>query len=128
MAIRLEVVSLIIPIQTIEEKYSGGWKAYLDDNVKRIGKVMWYDSNLVRATGCMDSDEVGGLITRFTNLGFTASETVESRTCWADFCITDVFGFSQFDCPWISFDGDGRVAWMRGVERGEVVGREDFLR
>lgn len=123
VAIQLEFISVVLPIQTIEEKFPGGWKAFLDDNAKRIGKVMWCDSYLVRATGCMSGDEADGLITRFTSLGFTATQSVENRTCWADFCVVNVFGVNQYDCPWIIVGGAERVAWLRGREMGTIVGR-----
>jgi hypothetical protein len=79
MAIALEFVNLIMPVRRVRDLYPGGWEAYLGDNVRRIGKVMWYDSSLVRATGCMCADEVNSLIARYTRLGFTATQRLTER-------------------------------------------------
>jgi hypothetical protein len=124
--VQLEFLNLVIPVQRIRDLYPGGWEAYLGDNLKRIGRVFWYDQTLVRATGCMDSDEVDGLIARYTDLGFTATETIDGATFWKDFCVVDAFGFSQHQCPWIVVNGDERIAYLRGAEQGEVVGRDHF--
>jgi len=126
MAIRLEFVNLIIPIQTIEEKCPGGWKAYLDDNVKRIGKVMWYDSYLVRATGCMCSDEVDGLIARYVRLGLTATHTIDAHVYSDDFCVVDSFGFSRHCCNWLTLEPASSTAWLTGTQPGEPISRDHF--
>lgn len=124
MAIRLEFINLVLPVQRISDLYPGGWESFLGDNTQRIGRVMWYDNALIRVTGCMDSNDVDGMVARYINLGFTATQTVGEATCWKDFLIVDAFGRSQFGCPWIVVDG--AVAWLRGTEPGEVIGRENF--
>jgi hypothetical protein len=126
LAVKLEFINLIMPIQRIRDLYPGGWEAFLGDNVKRIGRVLWSDLTLVRATGCMDSSEVDGLITRYSCLGFTATESIGGVPFWKDFCVLDAFGRSQYDCPWIMVDGAERVAWLREGDPGGVVGRENF--
>jgi hypothetical protein len=124
LAIRLEFINLVVLIQRIRDLYPGGWEAYLDDNVKRIGRVLWYDHALVRATDCMDFNDVDGLLLRFTSVGFTATESINGTTLWKDFLIVDAFGRSKFDCPWIAVED--AVAWLRGTEPGDVIGREHF--
>jgi hypothetical protein len=123
VAIQLEFVNLIVPIQTIEDRYPGGWKAYLDDNEKRIGKVMWFDNSLVRASGCMCGDEVDGLITKYTRLGFTSTETLGVGIFWKNFCIVDAFGISRHSCNWLEFDPISRSAFLAGTVPGKAIGR-----
>jgi hypothetical protein len=125
MAVQLEFLNLIIPVQVIEQKYSGGWDACLEDHAKSIGRVVWYDDHLFR-TGAMDGDMIANLIEKWTNLGFEATDVVDEKTVWRDLCVVDAFGFSQHDSPWIVVDGAERTAWRRGCDKGDVIGREQF--
>lgn len=124
MAIELEFLNLVVPVQRIKDLYRGGWAAYLADNQKRLGKILWHDLDLVHACGAMDPEMDDVLIGNFTSLGFTATEVVDGRTVWRDFCVLNAFGISQHQCPWLVVDGAARIAWMRGTEPGVVVGRE----
>jgi hypothetical protein len=40
MAIQLEFVSVIVPVQRIRDLYPGGWSGFLTDNAGRIGIVV----------------------------------------------------------------------------------------
>lgn len=127
MAIQLEFLNFIVPVQVIEEKYSGGWDACLRDHAKSIGRVVWYDEHLFR-TGAMDPDLMDNLITKWTRLGFDATESVGNSVIWKDFCIVASYGVSQYDCPWIVVDPAERSAWLMGTVHREIVGRDHFRR
>src|SRR4051812_21544345 len=126
MAIELEFINLIIPVQVIEQKYPGGWDACIRDHAKSIGRVVWYVDNLFR-TGAMDPDLMDNLITKWTRLGFQATESIGNAVCWKDFCMVTSYGASKYDCPWIVFDSAERIAWLRGAEAGEIIGRDHFI-
>ncbi|QXE89186.1 hypothetical protein KP001_11980 [Geomonas subterranea] len=126
MAVRLEFLNLLIPIHRIEEIYPDGWSGCLRDHAKSIGRTFWHDPMLVRAGGLMDSDLIDSLIQKWTRLGFIATEVVEGQTFWQDICLVDSFGFSKHQCSWLVVGGSERIAWLRGTERGEVFGREQF--
>ena len=127
MAIQLEFLNLIIPVQVIQQKYLGGWDACLMDHAKGIGRVVWYDGYLFR-TGAMDSEMVDVWIEKYTRLGFEATELIDGKPVWRDFCILTSYGASQYKCPWIVVDGAERIAWLRGRNKGDVIGREQFKR
>ena len=125
MTVALEFLSLVVPIQRIEEKYPGGWSGCLRDHVKSIGRVVWYDDHLFR-TGAMDPEMMDNLIKKWTRLGFEPTDVVDGNAVWKDFCVVDAFRLSQHQCPWLVVDGAERVAWRRGSVHGKVVGRERF--
>ena len=127
MAIQLEFVSVIVPVQRIRDLYPGGWDGCLKDNAERLGKVVWYDEHLFHGGGAMDPEMVGALIERWTRLGFTATEVVDGKKVWKDLVVCDAFGFSKHGiCPWIVVDGDERLAYLRGTEPGPIIGRDHF--
>ena len=125
--IALEFLNFIIPVNVIEQKYSGGWEACLRDHAKSIGRVVWYDDHLFR-TGTMDADLMDNLIEKWTGLGFQATECIGDSLLWKDFCVLTSYGMSEHDCPWIKVDTAARVAWVSGTEQGEAVGRDHFSR
>lgn len=125
--IQLEFLNFIVPVQVIEQKYSGGWAACLGDHAMGIGKVVWYDDHLFR-TGAMDPDLMDNLITKWTRLGFEATESVGNSVIWKDFCVVTSYGVSQYDCPWIMVDSAERSAWLKGTVHGETIGRDHFRR
>jgi len=125
MAILLEFINFVVPIQRIQEIYQGGWDAFLDDNSRSIGKVTWHDDHLFR-TGTMDPDLMDDLIAKWTKLGFVATELIEGKQVWKDFCVVTSYGVSQYNCPWITVDPARRSAWHSGMEQGDTIGREHF--
>lgn len=127
MAVRLEFINLIIPVQAIEVKCPDGWSGCLRDHTKSIGRVVWYDDHLFR-TGAMDPEMMDNLITKWTRLGFEATEVVDEKVVWKDFCVVDSFRYSRHSCNWLTFDPTMRAAWLRGTDPGEVVWRERFQR
>jgi hypothetical protein len=127
MAIQLEFLNFIVPVQVIEQKYLGGWAACLRDHSKSIGKVAWYDDHLFR-TGTMDPDLMDNLIAKWIRLGFEATEEIGGKVVWKDLCVVTSYGVSQYGCPWIVVDIASRTAWLKGTEAGEVVGRDHLRR
>ena len=64
------------------------------------------------------------LIAKWTRLRFEATEMVEGKAVWKDFCIVTSYGVSKYDCQWLVVDTASRTAWMAGAEPGECVGRD----
>lgn len=123
MAIAVEFISLVIPNGRIEEKYPGGWGGFINDNIQRIGKTVWYDDHLCHACGTMDSGEVDQLISKWAKLGFDVTEAVDGKAVWKDFCVFSSYGGSYYSCPWLCLDSNCRIAWLAGTEPGQVVSR-----
>ena len=124
MAIQLEFLNLVMPISVLNQKYTGGFAGYLEQHSRSFGRVLWHDDALIRLTGAMDPEMIDIWFEAWGKLGFQSTEMIDGKTVWKDFCIVDSSGFSDHDCPWIVVDGAERVAWLRGTERGEIIGRE----
>lgn len=120
MAIQLEFINLVIPIQTIEAKYPGGWARCLEDHDGALWGRVWHDDHLFR-DGTMNSLDMEDLVKRWISLGFTESEGVGDERTWKDFCVTEQFFGSHHPCPWLTVDA--WTAHLAGTEPGTVMGR-----
>jgi len=125
MAIQLEFINLIVPMQRICDVYPGGWDGCQRDHANSIGRVVWYDDRLFR-TGAMDPEVMDNLIEKWTRLEFDATEVVDGKVVWKDFCVITAYGQSEHLCPWIEVHPAGRAARHRGTELWKVKGRENL--
>lgn len=122
MAVELEFINLIVPIETINEKYPGGWEQCLKDYQNLIGGRVWFDDYLFR-DGAMNPMDIGFLVEEWESLGFQIHDGGENPSKWIDICVVDaMFGGTTLPCDWIEVDGD--VAFNKGKVRGDVIGRE----
>ena len=64
MAIALEFIDFVVPIDTIRRKYPGGWEQCLRDHAGLIGGRVWYDEHLFR-DGAMNSDDIMIVVDRW---------------------------------------------------------------
>lgn len=95
------------------------------DHANSIGRVVWYDDRLFR-TGAMDPEVMDNLIEKWTRLEFDATEVVDGKVVWKDFCVITAYGQSEHLCPWIEVHPAGRAARHRGTELWKVKGRENL--
>jgi len=85
MAIELEFINFIVPIEVIKAKYPGGWDACLNDHANLIGGRVWYDDHLFR-DGAMNTLDIDVLIERWQKNGLEAFEIVDGQQSWKDLC------------------------------------------
>ena len=122
MAIALEFIDFMVPIDTIRRKYPGGWEQCLRDHAPLIGGRVWYDEHLFR-DGAMNSDDIMIVVDRWAALGFEVMETRGGRQHWKDVCeVVCLFGGVTLPCDWIEVDRVKHIAYLKGTEPGEVVG------
>ena len=122
MAVMLEFIDLIVPIETIRERYPGGWEACLEDHEPFLGGRVWHDDHLFR-DGTMSPRDMEALVGQWVGRGFQASEVREGQTIWKDLCVVEsMFGGPTRDCDWLVVDREQRVAYLQGTDPGEVVG------
>jgi hypothetical protein len=69
MSIATEFIDFIVPIQTIRDKYPGGWEQCLKDHEHLIGGRIWYDEHLFR-DGAMNPMDIESLVERWEAMGF----------------------------------------------------------
>ena len=100
MAVGLEFISLIVPIEKIEQYYPGGFEKYKSDNEQSIGGRIWYDDYLVR-DGAMSNYDVGRLIQEWESYGLKGVIEVNGQKQWKDLCVVDYFGGATLPCVWL---------------------------
>ena len=123
MAIQLEFINLIVPINIIKEKYPGGWKQCLKDHENLIGGRIWYDDYLFR-DGAMNPMDIGHLVEEWKNMGFHTHDGGNSPVKWVDVCVVEsMFGGATLPCDWIEVTGN--VAHMKNEQNNNVVGRDN---
>ena len=122
MAVQLEFINFIVPIETIKEKYPGGWEQCLKDHQNLIGGRVWFDDYLFR-DGAMNPMDIGSLVEEWKSLGFHTHDGGENPSKWVDVCVVEaMFGGTTLPCDWIDVDGD--VAFYKGKVKGNVIGRK----
>ena len=123
MAIATEFIDFIIPIQTIRDKYPGGWEQCLKDHENLIGGRVWYDEHLFR-DGAMGPADIESLVEQWEAMGFEGIVESDNQQYWKDMCVFEgLFGGATLPCDWIDFDRENRTAFLKGTEPGEIACR-----
>ena len=126
MAIRLEFINLIIQIKIIEKHYENGFKGLLEDVKELIGGKIWYDEYLFR-DGAMNPTDIESLVNFWTSKGLTPYEEKNGQKSWKDMCVVEsLFGGPTLSCDWIVFDREDNCVYLKGTEKGEIIGREEL--
>ena len=125
MAIALEFINLVVPIDVIRKKYPGGWEQCLRDHADAIGKRVWYDDHLFR-DGAMSPNDMKSLVDQWTTAGFIVTELRNGARVWKDVCVVEaLLGGPTLPCDWLVVDTRQRIAYLKGSEPGAVVGRNE---
>jgi hypothetical protein len=124
MAVKLEYYNLIIPIDTIDRFYPGGFKKYIKD-YKKEGRLrpFWHDDHLFH-DGSMGSYDLEQSVEAWEKLGLVGIAKENGREYWKDFCVLDFMNAPEPDCDWLEFVRDeklGSYAYMKGKPVGEIV-------
>ena len=61
MAIALEFLDFVVPLERIRQKYPGGWDQCLKDHERLIGGRVWFDEYLLR-DGAMNPADIESLV------------------------------------------------------------------
>ena len=123
MAVALEFIDFIVPIEVIRAKYPGGWEQCIKDHAGLIGGRVWHDDHLFR-DGAMSPAGIEALVKEWTELGLAPMAIVDGKRIWNDCCVTEhMFGGPTLPCSWIEITEDGRAAFLKGTPPGPTVGR-----
>lgn len=123
MAIALEFIDFVVPIALIRQKYPGGWEQCLQDHERLIGGRVWFDEHLLR-DGAMNPADIESLIEEWASLGFQPTAEIEGQRVWQDCCVVEsMLGGLTLPCDWLELSEDGRSAWLKGTQRGNIKWR-----
>ena len=124
MAIQLEMINFIVPIETIKEKYPGGWEQCLQDHENLLGNRIYYDNYLFR-DGAMNSMDISFLIEQWKELGFHTHIGGKRPVKWVDVCVVEAMsGGATLPCDWLEVDGD--IAYLKNKAKGRIVNSNNF--
>ncbi len=118
MAIRLEYCNIIVPIQTINKKLGPGT---FESRFSGITDFSWHDEYLFRE-GCMDDWVLSDMLDEWEGQGLTLTQTIDGQKHWQDLCVANSGHGPSYPCQWLDYDPDENIVWLKGHERGTVVG------
>jgi len=122
MSVHLEFINLIIPRGRLQTVYKGGWDQFVLDNQSAIGGRVWFDDYLMR-DGAMSPGDMGLLIDLWKDIGLNPIDEKDGQKFWKDCCVVDTMFGATLPCDWIEFTEDGRSAFLKGTEPGELATR-----
>ena len=105
MAVILDYINLIVPIEKIEEHYPGGFSQYKIDLKDSMGREIWYDEYIVR-DGAKSEYDIDLLIPEWELCGLKGTVAVDGKDHWADFCVVHPFEGATLPCDWLKTEGD----------------------
>lgn len=119
MAALVSMISVVVPIRKIDDRYTpGGFSGYLRD--RGDSRFRWHDEHLLVSVH-PDPEFVEFDLQSWEDRGLTAVESGR----WIDICVVDQSGGPTLPCDWIEFDRKDSCVWLKGHERGEVIGPDD---
>lgn len=127
MAIKIEFVNLIIPIEKINESnFEGGFDGVVKKYEHLIGRAIWFDKHLFRM-GWMNTWMIDGEIDFWKEKGLVPIENKNGIDYWKDVYAIST-GFNQFmtNCDWIEFDLKRNVVYLKGTNPFEIYPNQEF--
>ena len=122
MSVYLEFINLVIPRDRIEAVYDGGWNEFASDNQTVFGRRIRFDDHLMR-DGAMSPGDMGLLIDLWKDIGLSPFGEKDGQKFWKDCCVVGPMFGATLPCDWIEFTEDGRSAFLKGTEPGELATR-----
>ncbi|HTB22236.1 MAG TPA: hypothetical protein VK914_05985 [bacterium] len=112
MALRLQFLALVVP----RERFKGcrGLPQFLDHLNPGSGvffETAWYDRRLFCETA-MSAGDAEGLAAKWVEAGLAPS----------DLCLAASRRGPLEACAWLDYSMDDDCVWMKGTEKGEIVG------
>ena len=127
MAIKIEFVNLIIPIEKINNSnFEGGFDTLIKKYENLIGRAVWFDKHLFRM-GWMDTWMIDGEIDFWKDNGLVPIVKKGNEEYWSDlFAIST--GINQFmtNCDWLEIDFRKNIVWLKGTDPYDIYPNSKF--
>ena len=121
MAIMLEFLNLVVPIEVIKAKYIGGWEQCLKDHERYIGNTVWHDDYLFR-DGAMNGYDIEVMVDEWTDKGFEPTEEINGKVVWKDLCVMgELGGVCNYTCDWLTYEPKMRAAYLNGTDPDNII-------
>lgn len=118
MAIRLQFISLVIPLATLERS---GFRE-LVHAVQLPDDMQWRDAHLCRVDGAMNWPAVDEMVARWEIRGLQGLVGVAPKQWWKDFAVCASRRGPTFPCDWLEYDAADNCVYLSGTAKGEVRG------
>ncbi len=125
MAIQLEFISLIVPIEKIEQHYSGGFDSFKRKHIDSFGGRFWHDDYLFR-DGAMNSMDIQMMIDDWQKLGLKPTQYNDGQQYWEDLCIVSSFSGLTLPCLWLEQDLIDNSVYLKAKPKGRVIGADEM--
>jgi len=122
MAIELEFINIIIPIEVIDRVYKDGWDKFKQDNIVMHKRAWWHDDHLYRE-GAMNPMDIKNNLERWEQMGANPEKTDGGNRAWDELCVVDVIHGPTLTCNWIGWDYTDSIVWLKGKKKGTKVFR-----
>jgi hypothetical protein len=127
MAIKIEFVNLIIPIDKIHKSnIEGGFDALINKYDNLIGSAVWFDKHLFRM-GWMDTWMIDGEIDFWKDNGLAPIVKKGNEEYWSDLFVIST-GINQFmtNCDWLEIDFRKNIVWLKGTDPNDIYPNPKF--
>ena len=126
MAVRLELINLIIPIKNINFSYPGGFDLFREHNISTFAGTFCHDALLFRV-GAEDPRDIESHVLYWQQRGLVPYMEKDGITQWKDMCVVESSRAEPtLPCDWIEIDQDNNCAFIRGRPKGRIIGREEM--
>ncbi len=126
MAIRLELINLIIPLKNINLSYSGGFELFREHYQSKFGEAFWHDALLFRA-GAVNHAEMEALVLFWQQKGLVPYDETDGKKKWKDMCVIESsHAEPTFPCDWLEVDQENNSVFLKGKPKGRIIGREEI--
>lgn len=105
MALKLEGISVIIPLNKIYEVYEGGKEAFWRDNQPTEDEC---DGEIIRMS-FQNPMEAEAMIEDWKRRGLKPTRKQKGQVYWQDLCVVDLFSWPTLPCEWLKFDSENSV-------------------
>ena len=105
--IRLNYLSIIVPIHKLNRVYPGGFKQYKKDFPNRIESALrlgGLDDDLL-CISVMNPMDASLIAATLESYGLDEAEQVGDRKVHKDFCICDILNGCEYQCTWLAIYG-----------------------
>lgn len=126
MAVRLEFINLLVPIDRIDARYPGGFAGFCRDNQALLGGRLWHDGYLLR-DGAMSPADMHALVEFWKAHGLEPFAEGPHGQVWQDMCVVEALaGGPTLPCSWVAYGAEEGIAYHRDHDLGDTVGREEM--